>query len=82
MRFSVKTTALIAASLIALTGCGAKSESVAAITEAQSISLDKQQPTSPQRVIALANGSAEDHRLPWLSQYFGGTRYCKYIERA
>ena len=59
MRFSVKTTALIAASLIALTGCGAKSESVVAITEAQSISLDKQQPTSPQRVIALANGSAE-----------------------
>jgi iron complex transport system substrate-binding protein len=32
---------------------------VAAITQAQSISLDKQQPTSPERVIALANGSAE-----------------------
>ena len=59
MRFSVKATALIVAPFIALTGCGAKSESVAAITEAQSISLDTQQITSPQRVIALANGSAE-----------------------
>jgi iron complex transport system substrate-binding protein len=59
MRFSVKATALIVAPLIALTGCGAKSESVAAITEAQSISLDTKQITSPQRVIALANGSAE-----------------------
>ena len=59
MRFSVKVNALIAASLLALTGCGESSESVAAITQAQSISLDKQQPTSPERVIALANGSAE-----------------------
>ncbi len=59
MQFSVKVNALIAASLLALTGCGESSESVAAITQAQSISLDKQQPTSPERVIALANGSAE-----------------------
>lgn len=59
MRFSVKATALIAASLLALTGCGASGASVAAITEAQSITLNEQQPTSPQRVIALANGSAE-----------------------
>jgi iron complex transport system substrate-binding protein len=59
MRFSVKATALIAASLLALTGCGVKGASVAAITKAQSITLDEQQPTSPQRVIALANGSAE-----------------------
>ena len=59
MRFSVKVNALIAASLLALTGCGESSESVAAITQVQSISLDKQQPTSPERVIALANGSAE-----------------------
>mgnify|MGYP006180432549 CR=1 FL=1 len=58
MRFSVKATALIAASLLALTGCGANGESVAAITKAQSITLDEQQ-TSPQRVVALANGSAE-----------------------
>ena len=59
MRFSVKATALIAASLLALTGCGANGESVAAITKAQSISLGKQQPNSAQRVVALANGSAE-----------------------
>ena len=59
MQFSVKVNALIATSLLALTGCGESSESVAAITQAQSISLDKQQPTSPERVIALANGSAE-----------------------
>jgi iron complex transport system substrate-binding protein len=59
MRFSVKATALIAASLLALTGCGVKGASVAAITKAQSITLDEQQPTSPQRVVALANGSAE-----------------------
>lgn len=58
MRFSVKRTALIAASLLALTGCGANGASVAAITKAQSITLDEQQ-TSPQRVVALANGSAE-----------------------
>ena len=58
MRFSVKATALIAASLLALTGCGANGKSVAAITKAQSITLDEQQ-TSPQRVVALANGSAE-----------------------
>jgi iron complex transport system substrate-binding protein len=59
MRFSVKATALIAASLLALTGCGANGASVAAITKAQSITLDEQQPASPQRVVALANGSAE-----------------------
>jgi len=59
MRFSVKATALIAASLLALTGCGASGASVAAITKAQSITLDEQQSTSPQRVVALANGSAE-----------------------
>ena len=59
MRFSVKATALIAASLLALTGCGANGESVAAITKVQSITLDEQQATSPQRVVALANGSAE-----------------------
>jgi len=59
MRFSVKATALIAASLLALTGCGADGESVAAITKVQSITLDEQQATSPQRVVALANGSAE-----------------------
>ena len=59
MRFSVKATVLIAASLLALTGCGANGASVAAITKAQSITLDEQQPTSPQRVVALANGSAE-----------------------
>lgn len=58
MRFSVKATALIAASLLALTGCGVNGASVAAITKAQSITLDEQQ-TSPQRVVALANGSAE-----------------------
>ena len=59
MRFSVKATALIAASLLALTGCGVKGASVAAITKAQSITLDEQRPTSPERVVALANGSAE-----------------------
>ena len=59
MRFSVKATALIAASLLALTGCGASGATVVAITKAQSIALDEQQPTSPQRVVALANGSAE-----------------------
>lgn len=59
MRFSVKATALIAAPLIALTGCGAQSDSVVAITSAQSIALDEQQIPSSQRVIALANGSAE-----------------------
>jgi iron complex transport system substrate-binding protein len=59
MRFSVKATALIAASLLALTGCGVNGASVAAITKAQSITLDEQQPASPQRVVALANGSAE-----------------------
>lgn len=59
MRFSVKATALIAASLLALTGCGANGKSVAAITKAQSITLDEQQQASPQRVVALANGSAE-----------------------
>ena len=59
MRISVKATALIIAPLIALTGCGDTGKSVAAITEAQSISLGKQQIASPQRVIALANGSAE-----------------------
>lgn len=59
MRFSVKITALIAASLLVLTGCGNTGKSVAAITKAQSITLDEQQPTSPQRVVALANGSAE-----------------------
>lgn len=59
MRFSVKATALIAASLLALTGCGANDKSVAAITKAQSITLDEQQQASPQRVVALANGSAE-----------------------
>ena len=59
MRFSVKATALIAASLLALTGCGASGATVVAITKAQSIALDEQQPTSPQRVVALANGYAE-----------------------
>lgn len=59
MRFSVKAVALIVAPLIALTGCGDTDKSVAAITEAQSISLGKQQPNSAQRVVALANGSAE-----------------------
>lgn len=59
MRFSVKATALIAASLLALTGCGANGKSVAAITKAQSITLDEQHQASPQRVVALANGSAE-----------------------
>jgi iron complex transport system substrate-binding protein len=59
MRFSEKATALIAASLLALTGCGVKGASVAAITKAQSITLDEQRPTSPERVVALANGSAE-----------------------
>lgn len=55
----MKITALIAASLLVLTGCGNTGKSVAAITKAQSITLDEQQPTSPQRVVALANGSAE-----------------------
>lgn len=59
MRFSVKATALITAPLIALSGCGDTGTSVAAITEAQSISLETRQQALPQRVIALANGSAE-----------------------
>lgn len=59
MRFSVKATALITAPLIALSGCGDTGTSVAAITEAQSISLETKQQALPQRVIALANGSAE-----------------------
>jgi iron complex transport system substrate-binding protein len=59
MRFSVKATAVIAASLIAFTGCGASGSSVVTITKAQSIALDAETQSSPQRVVALANGSAE-----------------------
>ena len=59
MRFSVKATAVIAASLFALTGCGVSAESVVTITSAQSIALDATENPAPQRVVALANGSAE-----------------------
>jgi iron complex transport system substrate-binding protein len=59
MRFSMRATALIAVSLLALTGCGASGSSVVTITKAQSIALDAEPQSSPQRVVALANGSAE-----------------------
>ena len=59
MRFSMRATALIAVSLLALTGCGASGSSVVTITKAQSIALDAETQSSPQRVVALANGSAE-----------------------
>jgi iron complex transport system substrate-binding protein len=59
MRFSVKATAVIAASLFALTGCGKSGESVVTITNAQTIALDATENPAPQRVVALANGSAE-----------------------
>jgi iron complex transport system substrate-binding protein len=55
----MRATALIAVSLLALTGCGASGSSVVTITKAQSIALDAETQSSPQRVVALANGSAE-----------------------
>jgi iron complex transport system substrate-binding protein len=55
----MRATALIAVSLLALTGCGASGSSVVTITKAQSIALDAEPQSSPQRVVALANGSAE-----------------------
>jgi iron complex transport system substrate-binding protein len=55
----MRATALIAVSLLALTGCGTSGSSVVTITKAQSIALDAEPQSSPQRVVALANGSAE-----------------------
>lgn len=59
MRFLVKPTALIAALLIILAGCGSNIETVAAITKAQPLSIGADKSRAPQRVVALANGSAE-----------------------
>ena len=47
MRFSVKATAVIAASLFALTGCGVSAESVVTITNAQTIALDATENPAP-----------------------------------
>jgi iron complex transport system substrate-binding protein len=55
----MRATALIAVSLLALTGCGTSGSSVVTITKAQSIALDAEPQSSPRRVVALANGSAE-----------------------